>query len=1033
VCGLEFYTRSVIIKFPNRAARPDPLRFAAMPVRHSSARSRVLIGLVALAATALTAAPASAQTNYFWNAPTGDTGTWDTSATNWSSTSGGPVDSTWPNTNSSRANFGNTAGTVTIAPGGVTAFGVNFLTTGYTITGDTLTLAGTGGVIDTGGVNATVNSIIAGSVGLTKTNTGTLTLGAVNAYTGQTTIAQGTLALGVTNALPTTTTLQIGTFSGTSPNFVSGTATGNFNLGSFSQTVGSLYTFSKSSAVNTITIGSGQTLTVSNAATGNPVLTAFGAYDTASSPTHNVTFTGGGSFVVNTPSAVFQVGQATLPSGFPAPTTQGSLTTVTMTNLSSFTATVSAFRVGDFTGGGNTGSTTLTLAPTSTITATDFIVASGRNTNSTTAGIVTVNLGSGTNTIDANSIYIGGDVPSGISNPRSQGLLKFNAANGSLTIRAQNGTDAANLFLGLQRNGSGAFARNNSISLNNHAIDLLLNTFQVGGLIGGTSTANQGAVAGTFGFSQGTVSATTLQVGNRIGSATGQNNTGGAAGTVNVGGGTLTVTGSGAGAISIGVNTMTSTGVGTGTQTTDGTVNVSGGALTVPNGGITLATSTGSYSGAGSSATFTTTGTLGITGGTVTVGGDIVKGAATSPGSDTATLTLNGATAVLDLGGHRIGGTTSSQSIDALNLQVGTLQNVLEINNGAGLTKNTTGTLTLAGTNTYTGPTTVTNGTLAVGSNAAIPTGATAGNVVLDGGSTAGVLDLNGFNPTINGLVGAAGSTLGQVLNSATSTTSTLSVGNNDVSTSFAGVITDNGGTGGTVALTKIGTGTLTLTGANTYTGATTINAGTLAIGTGGSLAAGSAVAVNNGGTLAGTGTVNGTVSVASGGALAPGSGGAGALIVGGNTTLNNGAKLSISAAAVGNNTSLTVQGSTTTVDFKTGSILDLSLISGFGSAGNYTIVSMPTGSGANVLLDGVATTDGQVLGTFVQGTGASGAVTITPSGFSLTTGDSFTLTRSGDAVILSFSPVPEPATVLGLAAGALGLGGLVRRRLRRA
>ena len=33
----------------------------------------------------------------------------------------------------------------------------------------------------------------------------------------------------------------------------------------------------------------------------------------------------------------------------------------------------------------------------------------------------------------------------------------------------------------------------------------------------------------------------------------------------------------------------------------------------------------------------------------------------------------------------------------------------------------------------------------------------------------------------------------------------------------------------------------------------------------------------------------------------------------------------------------------------------------------------------------------------------------------------------------LTFTPVPEPATVFALAAGALGLGGLVRRRLRRA
>src|SRR5579864_5227226 len=82
-----------------------------------------------------------------------------------------------------------------------------------------------------------------------------------------------------------------------------------------------------------------------------------------------------------------------------------------------------------------------------------------------------------------------------------------------------------------------------------------------------------------------------------------------------------------------------------------------------------------------------------------------------------------------------------------------------------------------------------------------------------------GLLDISGLSnggTTAGSIEGAGTVFLGA---------KTLTVGGNDLSTAFSGVIKDGGlfgGTGG--SLTKTGTGTLTLAGTNAYTGATTVN-----------------------------------------------------------------------------------------------------------------------------------------------------------------------------------------------------------------
>lgn len=196
---------------------------------------------------------------------------------------------------------------------------------------------------------------------------------------------------------------------------------------------------------------------------------------------------------------------------------------------------------------------------------------------------------------------------------------------------------------------------------------------------------------------------------------------------------------------------------------------------------------------------------------------------------------------------------------------------------------------------------------------------------------------------------------------------SNASYGGNTLNPTYSGVLS------GSASLTKVGTNTQTFAGANTYSGGTTVSNGTLWVSnTSGSGTGSGAVSVATNATLGGIGMITGTVTVASGGILSPGTNSVGRLTVG-SLKLDANAKFAIQIVGPGSNNWCVV--STGAVDVAS-SILSLTVAPGYVPKFNSSFAII-----RNVKGDAV-------IGTFAVGT------RITPPGMTAP----FEITTTGGA-----------------------------------
>ena len=247
------------------------------------------------------------------------------------------------------------------------------------------------------------------------------------------------------------------------------------------------------------------------------------------------------------------------------------------------------------------------------------------------------------------------------------------------------------------------------------------------------------------------------------------------------------------------------------------------------------------------------------------------------------------------------------------------------------------------------------------------------------------------------------------------------------------GIISGNGSVGNG-ALTTGGSGTLVLAGANTYTGGTAVTAGTLLLNnTTGSATGTGAVTVNSGAIIGGSGTIGGAASISgnhsSGGSLANTS--VAQQTVSGDLTYNAGSSVTWDLITNSNSNAGTdfdqfVVGGA--LDFSGSTTLNLNFDGGavdwtdsfWDADRNWTIYSgsssLANANNLTLLSEDWQDSNGVLFSTARE----------------LPNGSSFSLSASGDDLVLNFNAVPEPSTYALTGLGLVAFGWFARKRRRK-